>query len=69
MSDKNIITADGDTRNGHAHAIEIWRNMDSNGVFVYHIKRCRYGTSQDENVNEKDWKTDECADLHNDLER
>lgn len=75
----DYITAESDTRNGHAHTVEVWREKDSiTDEWIYHVKRCRPGSISDEYVfNEDgacceehpDWLDDVCSDLHNAVSR
>ena len=58
------------SRNNHAHTIEIWRDLDDDGLWQYHIKRCRYGSISDAHkYTDDDWVDGECSDNHNELNR
>ena len=67
----NIITVESDTRNSHAHTVEIWRKKDLiTDEWIYYIKRCRPGSLSDSNkYTDNDWIDGECSDLHNTLTR
>ena len=67
----NYITAESDTRNSHAHTVEVWREKDSiTDEWIYHVRRCRPGSISDEDqYTDADWMDGECSDLHNAVSR
>lgn len=70
MSSDDVVTIEADERNNHQHVLELWRDQDNDGNWVYHIKRCRYGSKSDaDKYVDDDWMNDECEDYHNSIVR
>jgi len=68
-SSDDVIEAESDTRNGHAHTVRIWRERDiGTDEWIYHVKQCRPGSISD-NYDESYWSNDQCNDYHNSLSR
>eukprot|EP00484_Ammonia_sp_Unknown_P014928 CAMPEP_0197079140 /NCGR_PEP_ID=MMETSP1384-20130603/213471_1 /TAXON_ID=29189 /ORGANISM="Ammonia sp." /LENGTH=985 /DNA_ID=CAMNT_0042518013 /DNA_START=29 /DNA_END=2986 /DNA_ORIENTATION=+ len=70
MSADNVVTVEGDTRNNHAHTLEVWRDLDADGGWQYHVKRCRWGSISDaDKYSDEDWMDGQCEDHHNAIVR
>eukprot|EP01083_Nonionella_stella_P061701 160722_1 len=66
---QHVITAESDTRNSHAHTVELWRQMQD-GQWIYNIARCRLGSISDaDQYGDADWTQAKCHDNHNSLQR
>merc|ERR1719229_366044 len=70
MTSDDIVEVESDTRNNHAHTLTVWRDQDTNGQWVYHIKACRFGSlSDDDKYSITDWDDDKCIDNHDEIQR
>eukprot|EP00486_Rosalina_sp_Unknown_P006708 CAMPEP_0201569686 /NCGR_PEP_ID=MMETSP0190_2-20130828/11502_1 /ASSEMBLY_ACC=CAM_ASM_000263 /TAXON_ID=37353 /ORGANISM="Rosalina sp." /LENGTH=315 /DNA_ID=CAMNT_0047992301 /DNA_START=678 /DNA_END=1625 /DNA_ORIENTATION=+ len=70
MNEDAVVEVEGDTRENHQHVIEVWRDLDDDNTWQYHIKRCRYGSISDAHkYSDDDWIDGECSDFHNQVNR